>query len=377
MQHIDFFSGAVSGFSFAASHVWPDCEHVALCEIDPWRQKQLQRLWPGVPIIKDINHEEAIAVHINPFNGDAARYGAGQIGRQLEEPAEVLGCRIDLATFSPPCQPASCAGLRLGTRDPRFLWPQALKALEITKPRWAIFENPDGLLSLNKGMVYESICADLEGKGYWVETFIIPASAVGAWHRRNRVWIVANLIGDRCDEIGTREFAASGESTLKHSGCQRCGETGRLRYGKSEERIGGEGEGIDAHPQRHEGRSEIPERRPERRTALAGNNPGTCADVECAGLEGHSGDGDGRNESGRLAQGQKRPIAESPWNMHWLQTVESLCSLVDHGESDNCGDFGEIEKERAKWIAALGDSVVVPLVIEIMKAIKESDRWKH
>jgi predicted DNA-binding protein YlxM (UPF0122 family) len=55
VRHIDLFSGAVSGFSFAASRVWPDCEHVALCEVDPWRRKQLNRLWPGVPIIEDIN----------------------------------------------------------------------------------------------------------------------------------------------------------------------------------------------------------------------------------------------------------------------------------------------------------------------------------
>jgi site-specific DNA-cytosine methylase len=67
MRHIDFFSGAISGFSFAASHVWPDCEHVAFCEIDPWRRKQLARLWPGVPGGKkpEVESEEGC----DAFNG--------------------------------------------------------------------------------------------------------------------------------------------------------------------------------------------------------------------------------------------------------------------------------------------------------------------
>jgi hypothetical protein len=81
MRHIDFFSGAISGFSFAASHVWPDCEHVAFCEIDPWRRKQLARLWPGVPIIEDINDEKQIAAYASSFGlGTRRSKSVGQRG---------------------------------------------------------------------------------------------------------------------------------------------------------------------------------------------------------------------------------------------------------------------------------------------------------
>jgi site-specific DNA-cytosine methylase len=165
-----------------------------------------------VPIIEDINDEEQIVAYANQEYRNTGRHGTGSVCGELEEQAEIqerptaysarVGCEyetgtthsfsskkfaegpiircsdgIDLLTASPPCQAASCAGLRLGKQDPRWLWDQAIKALEITKPRWAIFENVVGLLTIDGGLAYESILSGMERAGYWVESFIIPASA--------------------------------------------------------------------------------------------------------------------------------------------------------------------------------------------------------
>lgn len=283
-RHIDLFSGAISGFSFAASQVWPNCEHVALCEVDPWRRKQLGRLWPGVPIIEDINDEEQIAAYTDST--------------------------IDLATLSPPCQSSSCAGRKLGTRDTRWLWPQALRAVEITKPRWCIFENPTGFLSIDKGMAYESVCADLEGKGYWVEGFIIPASAVGAWHRRDRVWIIAH-VEEQPERAGLRPGEPEGER---------------------------------------------------------GRRPG---DSDCEGIVAADPDQSGpqiREMLERNFRTQFQAAIRDSWTDHWLSAIRALCSLVHAGGRPRKGSG--IEADRTKWIAALGDSIVPQVPMQIMQAIK-------
>ncbi len=104
--------------------------------------------------------------------------------------------RIDIITAGVPCQPASCAGKRRGREDDRWLWGEAIRVLAELNPRWAIFENVAGLLSLESGMAFEHLLLDVEAQGYSVQAFIIPACAVNAPHRRDRVWIVANSISD-------------------------------------------------------------------------------------------------------------------------------------------------------------------------------------
>lgn len=102
-----------------------------------------------------------------------------------------------LLTAGVPCQPASVAGKRKGAADDRWLWPQTLAVVEDGAYEWLLFENPTGILSLNDGLEFERICAALESKGYEVQPLVIPACAVGAPHRRDRVWIIAH-----CDQNG-------------------------------------------------------------------------------------------------------------------------------------------------------------------------------
>ena len=124
---------------------------------------------------------------------------------------------IDVFTAGFPCQPFSVSGNRLGAADHRYLWPEVFRLIKEFMPAWFIGENVAGITSmvfpgnevevesqsglfeadyketiLEERYILESICQDLESIGYSVRTFIVPACAVGAPHRRDRVWIVAN-----------------------------------------------------------------------------------------------------------------------------------------------------------------------------------------
>jgi DNA (cytosine-5)-methyltransferase 1 len=166
LTHLDLFAG-IGGFTLAAKSVWPDIQTVAFVEWDPFCQKVLAKHFKGVPI-----------------HGDIKTY-------------HYTGEPVDLVTAGVPCQPASSAGKRRGTKDHRWLWEEALRVVKDARPRWCIFENPTGILSLQGGVPFEGVLSALETLGYEIETFIIPAGAKGAPHRRDRVWVVANSTTSR------------------------------------------------------------------------------------------------------------------------------------------------------------------------------------
>ena len=159
MQHLDLFSG-IGGFALAARNVgWTT---TAFCEIDPFCQRVLAKHFPGVPIYDDI--------------------------RTLEP--EAVG-PVQLITGGYPCQPFSYAGVRAGTADERHLWPEVARLVRDLNPAWCVFENVAGHITLG----LDQVLADLDGLGYAHGTFIIPAAAADAAHRRDRLWIVANTNG--------------------------------------------------------------------------------------------------------------------------------------------------------------------------------------
>jgi DNA (cytosine-5)-methyltransferase 1 len=100
----------------------------------------------------------------------------------------------DLLTGGFPCQPFSVAGKRAGTEDNRYLWPELLRVIRLVKPTWCILENVRGLLSIEDGLVFENCLLDLEAAGYEHQTLVIPACAVNAHHRRDRVWVLAHAV---------------------------------------------------------------------------------------------------------------------------------------------------------------------------------------
>lgn len=160
MTHASLFSG-IGGFDLAAE--WAGWINVFNCEIDKFCQKVLRYHFPNAIQYEDIK------------STDFAIYRGG----------------VDVLTGGFPCQPFSLAGKRRGSDDNRYLWPEMLRAIREIQPRWVVGENVLGIVSWSGGMVFEQVCADLEGEGYEVQPFLIPACAVDAPHRRDRVWFVA------------------------------------------------------------------------------------------------------------------------------------------------------------------------------------------
>ncbi len=205
MKHLDLFSG-IGGFAYAVDQVWPGAEHI-FCEIDPFCQAVLKKHWKGAKIYGDIRQLTA-----NTESGQSGQSQAGNGGQDT--------CRgnqeCDLLTGGFPCQPFSQAGKRKGTDDNRYLWPAMFRAIQLTKPRWIIAENVRGLINIQDGVVFGQVLTDLESEGYEVQPFIIPAVAVNAPHRRDRVWIVGNATKEGCGERGRQKVGTCERQMGKH-----------------------------------------------------------------------------------------------------------------------------------------------------------------
>jgi DNA-cytosine methyltransferase len=160
LKVLDLFSG-IGGFSLGL-HSTGIFDTVKFVEFDKFCQKVLQKNFPGIPIEGDIRNVK---------------------GQEFE---------ADVITGGFPCQPFSVAGKQKGTNDNRYLWPEMFRLIKEIKPEFVIGENVQGLINLQDGMVLRQVQDQLEGEGFEVQCFIIPASGIGAWHQRNRVWIVAH-----------------------------------------------------------------------------------------------------------------------------------------------------------------------------------------
>ena len=153
MKHLDLFSG-IGGFALAARNVgW---ETVGFVEIDPYCQKVLQKNFPGVPIHEDVMNYE---------------------GQE---------CEVLSAGF--PCQPYSQAGEQRGEDDDRNLWPEVMRIIHNIRPTWVVAENVAGFI--NMGL--DKALSDLEGEGYSWLPLVLPACAVNAPHKRERLFLISH-----------------------------------------------------------------------------------------------------------------------------------------------------------------------------------------
>ena len=203
MRHLDLFSG-IGGFSLAAR--WMGWETVAQVEWDKWCQKVLAKNFPNALRFGDIVEfnkmlqDGKITTDTNSnrrTNGEVRNSKTEGNERQKQLNINEGGRMgydigyIDIITGGFPCQPFSHAGKRKGVADERYLWPEMLRTIRILKPSFVVGENVAGLVSMDNGKTLDAILSDLENEGYQVESFIIPACAIGAWHRRDRIWIIA------------------------------------------------------------------------------------------------------------------------------------------------------------------------------------------
>ena len=154
-SHIDLFSG-IGGFALASK--WAGFETIQFVENDNYCCKVLKKNFPEIPIHDDIRTFKA---------------------------TDFRGC--GLITGGVPCQPVSQAGQRRGSEDDRWLWDQMFRVILESRPTYVLIENVAGLITLG----LDDVLVDLEKADYSFQTFNIPAIAVDARHRRQRIWIVA------------------------------------------------------------------------------------------------------------------------------------------------------------------------------------------
>lgn len=169
VKHLDLFSG-IGGFALAAQ--WAGMKTIGFVEWDEFCQRVLAKNFPNVLLL---------AKDIHDFD------------------ATTLRGSVDLVTGGFPCQPFSVAGLRRGDQDDRAIWPQMLRVITQCRPRWVVAENVAGVI----GLALDDVLLSLEGEGYEAWTVVFPACAGGAWHIRQRVFIIAN---SDCGDGGRRRL---------------------------------------------------------------------------------------------------------------------------------------------------------------------------
>lgn len=292
---------------------------------------------------------------------------------------------VNIISGGVPCQPASTAGKRKGKEDDRWLWPEAFRVIRMFQPDWVVLENVRGLLSLDGGMVFDEVQAELEAQGYEVTPFLLPACAVNAPHRRDRIWFIAYS-----SNAGIKDLRQGWEDSV-------CG-LGTSTNAKSSERT----KPSDSRS-RWDGITGVGNVRPtpnttgnrrERKRQTVENENGESRSGEfrklAGGFEGLGESGNVTNTigSGRVQDNEQQPSGESKYvSSGWerFPTQSPLCSGND-GFSPDMDDrtfFKQlgIDNPRqpaisyAKWrsesIKAGGNAIVPQVAHQIFKAIEQ------
>lgn len=329
LKHLDLFSG-IGGFALAADRVFGEVEHI-FCDNDKFCQQVLKKHWPTSKIYGDIRTLTNTASGQNNI-GEKGKLGATTWGRESGDPT--IGT-CDLLTGGFPCQPFSQAGRRKGTEDDRFLWPEMLRVIREFSPLWVIAENVRGILTINGGMVFEQVCTDLEGAGYDIQAFLIPAVSVNAPHRRDRVWFAAHRTGKRPND---------GECYREERYIQN--DKGTTEKGESE---------------------------------WEGWERGAWKDNPV--VENSIGERSGRRmeDSGQVLERQGSEIQDQrpSWEKNWVEVATELCGMDDGLPARMDGFELSAPAHRRERLKSLGNSIVPQVAEEILKAIKKTYAKTH
>lgn len=348
MTHASLFSG-IGGFDYAAALLgWIN---IFDCEIDAFCRKVLEYHFPN-------------SVHY------------GDITKQIFK--EWRG-RIDVLSGGFPCQPFSLAGQRKGADDNRYLWPQMLRVIREIRPTWVVGENVAGILTMvqpgaevevggqaalfgedyrkrvlhRQEYIIETICRDLEREGYAVQPLLIPACAVGAPHRRDRIWFIAHRTNAWTETMQfTGENGIYAVGTSSHTDGDRytsCGTSCRIEKERRE------------------------------RAAMSGQRGGRCELFN--GLDGFSRDVTDTNSKGLQGEriyGKHSETKKESFNKQsfgcirttWqnFPTQSPIC-IGDDGISGRL-DGITFSKWRQESVKAYGNAIVPQVAYEIFKAIE-------
>ncbi len=273
-------------------------------EIDDFCTKVLTKHWPNVPKFGDIR--------------DVGK-------RELET--------VDLIAGGFPCQPFSVAGKRKGTEDDRHLWPEMLRVISELKPTWVLGENVPGIIPI----FLDQAISDLEAEGYTCETFVLPACAFDAPHRRDRLFIIAHSNQHGKSIVTFNEKEGQGElGNLENSRCA-------LRErGKEHRKSDRKTRNTSIQPQRSSGTSRL----------ISNTKPIRCGQMESSIIS--------REERKRTADQTSDSSITRRWS-RWLP--EPGVGQVAHGIPD-----------RVDRLKGLGNAVVPQVIEHIGRMIMEANK---
>ena len=329
LKVLDLFSG-IGGFSLGLESTG-HFETIAFCEKDQFCQKVLKKHWSNIPIIDDVRR-------IN--------------GKEI---------KADVVTGGFPCQPFSVAGKRKGTDDDRYLWDETIRVVRECKPKYFIGENVEGLINIQQGMVLRQVQTDLEKEGFEVQCLIIPASGIGAWHQRKRVWIIGCNVSNSNTRFGigeNQEIQTRG-NTSTNSSKNVSNTFGKLSDGCSSTTRNSTTEFKRVECNQSWNWNEVwskTERCSKQDRKNVSNPRSRNVQSRCVGQ---------KLSSEKI---EKEKTTRSTWsnssskNRTWWQTQSELCGVPN-------GVSYELDKNRANRVKSLGNSIVPQIARELGKAI--------
>mgnify|MGYP003192491945 FL=1 len=326
--------------------------------------------------------------------------------------------RIDILTGGFPCQPFSVAGQRKGADDNRYLWPHMLRAIQEIRPTWVIGENVAGILTmvqpgeetemgsqtsffgednrkrvlLRQEYVVETICKDLEREGYSVQPILIPACAVGAPHRRDRVWFVAHRTNAGTEEVQReRKDGVLSSETITDTilrGCERRSkEIGRgqkdvcagQRIFSTSERLDESGDASNPNCEKLQERFKVRRRKNQEKTGTRVDDGVEqfgelryAPDAKIERLQRNGNSRKHRKERAKPFNEQSSGSFRSIWRN--FPTQPPVCRGND-GLPFNVGDLTiPFTKWRQESVKGYGNAIVPQVIFEIFKAIEEVEQ---
>ena len=387
MKLLDLFSG-IGGFSLGAEY--NNIETIGFVEKDAFCQKVLRKHWPNTPIIGDVRD-----VTKDTFES------------------------VDIVSGGFPCQPFSVAGKRRGTDDDRYLWDETIRVVSLYKPRWFVGENVEGIVNIQNGMVLRQVQDDLEKEGFEVKCGIIPASGIGAWHQRKRVWILGYS-----KHNGSSTTKEQRRNTQTATGSQKR-ENSSLQFERTS-RPTDNGDVSDSHDSRNRA-SRYDSQREREKNAKEGQNRSQFESSRYSENDVSNPNSSLRRGRATISQGGKNKIwgfctEEKKQNQSDLRSETIRCNVVS-GEQENIqyshdqrsqehqlsqkseeqtlnsgeldagekptqswweiessvctvpdGVSYELDKDRVNQIKSLGNSIVPQIAYQIFKAIVTVDK---
>nr|BAR28306.1 DNA (cytosine-5-)-methyltransferase (TIGR00675) [uncultured Mediterranean phage uvMED]BAR28422.1 DNA (cytosine-5-)-methyltransferase (TIGR00675) [uncultured Mediterranean phage uvMED] len=321
LKLLDLFSG-IGGFSLGLESTGY-FETIGFVEKDEFCQKVLKKNFNNIPIESEVRN----------VKGD--RYKA------------------DIITGGFPCQPFSVAGKRRGTEDDRYLWDETIRVIRECKPRWFIGENVEGIINISEGKVLQQIQKDLEAEGFEVQCVVIPASGIGAWHQRKRVWIIGCNVSNTNSRLSigeNKEVQARGNTINSSSkDVSNSNSFGHRRWGSK----GCSDREWSFLPREQEGRE---------MGSKAQRCDDTTSNTNSKGSQGHGVSTDMETEQRQVIT--ERSIEEQ---QTWWEAQSKLCRTPN-------GISYELDKDRKNRIKSLGNSIVPLIARELGLAIMKAEQ---